>query len=277
MTRSIAAWASALIVAGGAAAAAPQIVADLGTRQVTIADVRAELRDLRATGDVATLLKTMDEKGRATVVHEMVVREQLALAAKAAGVDKQPEIAAEIDRAVTKILGAHYEAIERRKADTSEPKLRDYYEAHRADFRARPRVRARHILTKTRAEAESVRAELIANGDFAQLAATRSADPYTRDKGGELGWISQGVMVEAFEDAVFALKAGEISAVVESSHGFHVIRADSVEPVAPRSFDSVRALVVERVQQAHLDRVRQELDSKFPVKLFPEALKALER
>jgi peptidyl-prolyl cis-trans isomerase C len=277
MKRSLAAWASALVVAGGVAAAAPQIVADLGSRQLTVADVRAELRDLRATGDVAMLLKTMDEKGRATVVREMVVREQFALAARAAGVEKQPEIAAEIDRAVTKILGAHYEAVERQKADTSEPRLREYYEAHRADFQARPRVRARHILTKTREEADSVRADLLAGADFAQLAVTRSADPYTRDKGGELGWISEGVMVEAFEDAVFALKAGEISAVVESSHGFHIIRVDTVEPAAPRSFDSVRALVVERVQQVHLDRVRLELDSKFPVKLFPEALKALER
>lgn len=277
MTRSTAAWAAALVIAGGAAAAAPQIVADLGSRQITIADVRAELRDLRATGDVATLLRTMDEKGRATVVREMVVREQMALAAKAAGLDRQPAIAAEIDRAVTKILGAHYDAARRLEADTSEPRLREYYDAHRADFQARPRVKARHILTKTRAEAEAVRADLSAGGDFVQLAAARSADPYTRDKGGELGWISEGVMVAAFEDAVFALNAGEISPVVESSHGFHVIRADTVEPAAPRSFDSVRALVVERVQQAHLERVRQELDSTFPVKLFPEALKALER
>ena len=277
MKRSPAAWVAALIVAGGAAAAAPQIVADLGSRQVTIADVRAELRDLRATGDVAALLKTMDDKGRATIVHELVLRGQLALAAKADGVDKQPETAAEIDRAITRILAAHYEASERGKADTSEPKLRAYYEAHRADFEAKPRVRARHILTKSRADAEAVRAELDAGADFVQVAASRSLDPYTRDKGGELGWISAGVMVKAFEDAVFALKAGELSAPVESPHGFHIIRADTIEPAAARSFESVRAIVVERVQQAHLERVRQALDSKFPVKLFPEALKALER
>ena len=258
-------------------AGAAQIVADFGARRITLDDVRVELAELRASGDVEVLLKTMDTKGKAEVVESMVQREQLALAARAAAMDKDPRVAAEIDRAITRILASHYAEAERAKADTSDAALRGYYEAHRADFQGRPRVKARHILTRTRAEADAVLVELRAGGDFAALAASRSIDPYTRNKGGELGWVVEGVMVAPFEEALFALREGEVGGPVASTHGFHVIRADAVEPANVRAFESVRAEVVERVRQAHLERRQQQLDAQFPAKRFPDALKALER
>lgn len=265
------------VLAASTIAGAPQTVADFGSRRITVDDVRAELAELRASGDVQVLLKTTDAAGKAAIVDAMVLREQYALAARAAAVDRDPVVAAEIDRAVTRILAARYAEVERRKVDTSNAALRDYYEAHRADFQARPRVKARHILTKTRPEAEAVLAELRGGADFAALAASRSIDPYTRDKGGELGWISEGVMVASFEEALFALREGQTTGPVASTHGFHVVRADSVQPAAVRTFESVRAAVAERVEQAHLDGRRQQLEVQFPVKRFPDALKALER
>lgn len=263
-------------VAGISMAAAPQIVADLGARRITLDDLRAELAELRKSGDVNVLLKTMDANGKADVVESMVQREQLALAARAAALDKDPRVAAEIDRAITRILASHYAEAERARADVSEAALRAYYDAHRADFQGRPRVKARHILTRTRAEAEAVLAELRGGGDFTALAASRSIDPYTRNKG-ELGWVVEGVMVAPFEEALFALHQGEVGGPVASSHGFHVIRADTVEPAVVRGFESVRAELVERVRQAHLERRQQQLEAQFPAKRFPDALKALER
>jgi parvulin-like peptidyl-prolyl isomerase len=272
-----AAWIGVAVTAASVAAAAPQVVAELGPRQITAADVRTELRELRTSGEVATLLKTMDATGRADVVDQMVIREQYALAARAEAMDKRSDTAAEIDRAVTKILAARYAEAERAKADVSEAVLRGCFDAHRADFQSKPRVRARQILVKTRAEADAIAAAIEAGADFVELAATRSQDPYTRGKGGELGWISEGLMVKSFEDVLFALEPGHAPAVAQSGHGFHVIRVDAVEPAAARGFESVRDRVIERVQEAHLRRVQQKLNATYPVKLFPEALKALER
>lgn len=268
---------AAAMLAGTTIAGAPQIVANFGSRRITVDDVRAELADLRTSGDVQVLLKTMDAPGKTAVVDAMVLREQYALAARAAAMEKDPAVAAEIDRAVTRILAARYAEAERGKADTSDAALRAYYDGHRADFQDKPRVKARHILTKTRAEAEAVLAELRAGADFVALAASCSIDPFTRNQGGELGWISEGVMVASFEEALFALHEGQTGGPVASTHGFHVVRADAVEPAAIRPFESVKPVVVERVEQAYLDRRRQQLETQFPVKRSPDALKALER
>lgn len=265
------------LVAGTAIAGAPQVVAELGSRRITVDEVRAELAELRASGDVEVVVKTMDAAGRAAVVDAMIQREQYALAARAAALDKDPAVAAEIARAVTRILARRYTEAERRQADTSTAALRAYFEAHHAEFQAKPRVMARHILTKARAEAEAVLADLRAGADFAALAASRSIDPYTRDKGGDLGWISEGVMIAPFEQALFALHEGQIGGPIASTHGFHVVRADAVEPAAGRPYESVKAAVAERVEQAYLERRQQQLDAQFPAKRFPDALKALER
>jgi peptidyl-prolyl cis-trans isomerase SurA len=78
------------------------------------------------------------------------------------------------------------------------------------------------------AEANEIRARLVAGEDFTQLARRHSADPGSRERGGELGWFRRGRMVPEFDRVAFALRAGEISEVVETSFGFHIIRVDRV-------------------------------------------------
>lgn len=260
-----------------AMAASAQVVAEVAGRQITVADVRTELRLLRATASPEAVLKTMGEEGRAAVVDEMVAREAMAAAARRDGLDRDPEMAAEIDRAVSGILATEYERRARQAADVSEAALRAYYDAHRAEFQAKPRVRARHILLPTREEAERVRAELAAGADFAAVAQARSTDRFTRDKGGELGWITAGTMVQAFEDALFALEVGQTSGAVQSQYGFHIIRIDAVEPAAVPAFEAVRDAVREGVRESSVRAMRARLKTEYPVTVYPEALKALER
>lgn len=87
-------------------------------------------------------------------------------------------------------------------------------------------VRARHILVQTREEAEQVLARLSAGEDFEALAAELSTDETNRENGGDLGWFARGMMVAPFEEAAFALQPGEVSGVVETTFGFHIIRVD---------------------------------------------------
>jgi len=80
--------------------------------------------------------------------------------------------------------------------------------------------------TKARERAEELLKRVRAGEDFAKLADEYSTDPATKGKGGDLGWFSRGLMVKPFEDAAFAMQAGEVSDVVESDFGFHIIKVE---------------------------------------------------
>ena len=116
----------------------------------------------------------------------------------------------------------------------SEERLR-YYEEHPAEFRHEEQVAARHILIQAeesdppeslevdRARAESILASVKQGGDFAALARENSEGP-SAPRGGELGFFARGQMVKPFEDAAFALQPGEVSDVVQTRFGFHIIQ-----------------------------------------------------
>ena len=79
---------------------------------------------------------------------------------------------------------------------------------------------------QTRAKAEELLARLRAGGDFNALAKQFSVDTSNKDQGGDLGWFGRGMMVKPFEDAAFALKPGELSGIVETQFGYHIIKLD---------------------------------------------------
>lgn len=100
---------------------------------------------------------------------------------------------------------------------------------------------ARHILVATEDEANDIVAQLKNGGDFATIAKAKSIDTGSGAKGGDLGFAGRGVMVPSFEEAMFALKVGEISAPVQSDFGWHVIQLLAIKPVDQATVAKLRA------------------------------------
>ena len=101
-------------------------------------------------------------------------------------------------------------------------------------------VHARHILVATQDQAKDVLTQLQGGADFAQLAQQLSTDPGSKDKGGDLGWFGRGVMNKPFEDAAFALQPGQLSDVVQSPNGYHVIQLLERDPSRPVPADQLQ-------------------------------------
>lgn len=129
----------------------------------------------------------------------------------------------------------------------TEREMREFYEQNRASLGNRPAtVTFEQVVLRPRA-ADSARAaartraeqllDSLRNHDanFEELARRHSDDPGSSEQGGDLGWFRRGQMVEAFEDAVFSLREGEISDVVETDFGFHIIRVDRVRGAERRA------------------------------------------
>jgi parvulin-like peptidyl-prolyl isomerase len=104
-------------------------------------------------------------------------------------------------------------------------------------------VHARHILVDTQEEAERLLAQLEAGEDFSALARTYSQDENTREQGGDLGFFPRGVlMAPEVEEAAFGLQPGQVSGVIPSAFGFHIVKVIEREPDRPFSEESLRFL-----------------------------------
>ena len=131
--------------------------------------------------------------------------------------------------------------------EVTEDDLRSAYEQEQDRFTTPEERRIRHILISVadgedaaRAAAEAVVARIRGGEDFAAVAAEVSADAGTKAQGGDLGWMGRGTLVGPFEDAMFALQVGEVSAPVRTTDGFHIIRLDEVRAGGVQPFEAVR-------------------------------------
>jgi len=133
----------------------------------------------------------------------------------------------------------------------SDAQIQEYYNSHKDQYRTPERLHARHILLSTtnkpkdeipkiQAKAEDLLKQIRGGADFAQLAMKNSEDPGSAAKGGDLGWVVRGQMVKNFEDTVFALKPKEVSNVVTTEYGFHIIQVLEKEPARLRPLDEVK-------------------------------------
>jgi peptidyl-prolyl cis-trans isomerase D len=155
----------------------------------------------------------------------------------------------------------------------SDAQVQSYYNAHRDEYRTPERVHARHILLsiankpkdevpKIQAQAEALDKQIKAGGDFAELAKKNSQDPGSAQKGGDLGWVSRGQMVKNFEDAVFTLKPNEISNVVTTEYGFHIIQVLEKQPAHSQTLDEVKPAIIATLKNQNVFDKMQELADK---------------
>jgi hypothetical protein len=151
-----------------------------------------------------------------------------------------------------------------RKVRFTAADARRFYTANTAQFTQPAGRTARHILVKTKAEADRVRAR-ITDATFAAIARTASIDTGSAQQGGDLGQIQQGTLVPEFERVAFALKDGEISQPVKTQFGWHIIQVQLVEArVTP--FAEARAGII----SSQLGQRRQAEFDKFQTRVLAE-------
>jgi len=150
----------------------------------------------------------------------------------------------------------------------SDDDLRRAYEADKDRFRTPERVKVRHILLKTsekpkeevakiRARAEELLKQIRAGADFAELAKKNSEDTASAVNGGAMDWITRGQTVPNFEKTAFSLKPKEISDVIETEYGFHIVQLLEKEDAKLRSFEEVKGeLAQEAKRQIVFDRLQ---------------------
>ena len=157
-----------------------------------------------------------------------------------------------------------------------------YYKENESKFSTAEKIQVSHILIQgdtaaDKAKAEAVLAQLKAGANFAELAEKDSADKFSAKDGGKLDWFGRGVMDPAFDKAAFALnKVGELSGVVQTAFGFHIIKLDGIKPAVVKPFTDVEQSIIADLKEQKLSESFYNLQQDLAQQAFehPDSLDA---
>jgi peptidyl-prolyl cis-trans isomerase C len=238
---------------------AGKVMAEVNGGSITTGDFERELKNL------PEYLKAMADtpQGRKEMLDTMVIRELILQQAAKDGLDKGPEIEEKLQDLRKRLI---VESFLKKKVETesnvSDEDLKKFYEQNKDKFKAGEQVKASHILVKTEKEAKDILAQIKSGGNFEELAKKNSVDS-SAAKGGDLGWFGKGSMVPAFEKAALALKEGQVSEVVKSDFGFHIIKLTGKRAAGIRPFEEVKeqikGAIMPSKQQEVFQKIKEEL------------------
>ena len=247
------------------------VVASIGNETITAEEFKEIVRHIRTEGNTQQVLETMTPEGRRRLLDRLIEQKLFALEAERQGLPQDPIIQMAIQAAVEKVLARYFLQKRLFALDLDDGQLKQYYRKNRQNFQTENRVKARHIVTRTKREAEEALNRIRAGAEFS-LTATQINIDRSKTTGGDLGWVKRGVMVKPFEDALFSLRPGQVSGIVETSFGYHIIKVEKIDPGRVKPFETVKDDVRRRMIDQQIVRLKNELIKKYPVRINDKSL-----
>ena len=205
---------------------------------------------------------------RKMVIDNLAMQILVAQEAATKGLDKAPEVKEQLEMARLSILANSFVKDYMKTAVVSDEALKAEYEKFKA-AQSGNEYKARHILVATEEEAKAIIAKLKKDPKaFEALAKSKSKDPGSKDKGGDLGWFNAKNMVPEFGNAVAKLSKGQMTEEpVKSQFGFHVITLDDSRPLAVPPLEEVKAGMSQQLQQQNLKKMLDDLKAKAKIEI----------
>jgi len=200
------------------------------------------------------------EEEKAAWVRLWVEMELLCGEAVRRGLDNDPRVKARLESLEREYLADHLTYIElRERIEVSEEEIEEYFDEHLDEYANEYRVS--HIMVNTFEEAQQVQ-ELLKKNSFAWVANRYSVDPVAR-RGGDLGYLTKGNMIPAFETVVFDMRPGEVSGIIQSEFGYHIIMlVGTREAQVKIDLADVREMIMNELVLRKRDAAYRELMEK---------------
>jgi parvulin-like peptidyl-prolyl isomerase len=172
---------------------------------------------------------------------------------------------------LTKYVGKHLAV--------TDAEIKEYYQQNINKFASPPKVKPRHILLRNRKEAEQVKEKLRKGEDFAKLAKEYSIDlPMAIEGGGSMGIIEKGKTLPELEKVLFTLNVGEISDIVETRFGFHILTVDEIVTTQYRPLDEVSEIIKNTItvqkEEKAFNEMYGKLEKNAKIEIFEDRVQA---
>ena len=238
------------------------VVARAGSIRITAEDLTKEL--VNSPPAYQNYLSTLEGKKQFL---DILLREKILLnAAQRSGIEKRKEVQKNIEeyrqRAKDQesefrkglVLREYLRELKDKELKVSEPEIKQYYDQNKADFQSPVKVTASHILCTAQSEAEAALRRVRSGEDFSRVAREVSSDP-SASRGGLIGEISKGDLADLpeFESALFSLKSGQVSDVVRTKIGFHIIKKNGEIRLRGQTYDQSAAQIHRVLEKKKFD------------------------
>ena len=213
---------------------------------------------------------------KSMVLDQMISEKMLIQEAKNIGLEKDNDVLEQIKKMTEQILVQVL--IEREildKIKINDEEVLEYYEQNKESFTEKEQVYLYNILLETEEEAQNVLEQLKAGGDFSEIAKEKSTGP-SAAQGGDLGYLTKGTIIPEIEEVVFALEVEELSEIINTDFGFHILKITEKKPETVKSFEEVKEDIIQTLlpnkQKEAFDNLLEELKGKAEIEINEEAL-----
>jgi len=148
----------------------------------------------------------------------------------------------------------------------TETEMKKTYDANPGKYQSPEKRKLRHIIVSDQEKAKQLLEQLKNGADFAQLASQNNIDA-TKQRGGDLNWAQKGIFVKEFEDVAFSLKKGEISDIVKTQFGYHIIKVEDIMPPQQRSYQEVAQEIKRELEKQRISQIEENLRKKYKVEV----------
>ena len=251
-----------------------KILVTVGNKFITLNDFKHRLAKL------PPYYREVADKNKKTLFDDMIVESLFLEDAIRKGVDRDKEVRDIIEEARKKIIIAKFVKTEvDDKIKISEEDMKKYYEEHKDDFKKPEMWRASHILVASEGEAKEILAQLSNGKSFETIAKEKSIDA-TASRGGDVGYFRKGQVVPEFENVCFNLKQGQVSDIIHTQFGYHIIKLTDKKNETIQSFEEAKPgieneLKVKKRNEV-FDKLVLDLKNKYRVNIENDAMKAIE-
>lgn len=211
------------------------------------------------------------------VLDQIISEKLLIQEAKNRSLEQDKDVLEQIKKTTEQILVQSLiekEIIGKVKVDDQEALT--YYEENKDNFITKEQVYLYNILVETEEVAQDILEKLKAGGDFIELAKEKSTGP-SAAQGGDLGYVSKGELIPEIENVIFALEIGNISDIIKSEYGFHILKVTDKKPEVLKTFEEVKEEIVQTLlstkQKEAFDNLLEEIKSQVTIEINEEALK----
>jgi len=213
---------------------------------------------------------------KSMVLDQMISEKLLIQEAKNMGLEEDMDVLEQIKKMTEQILVQtliQKDILD--KVQVGDEEVEKYYETNKDNFTEKEQVHLFNILVKTEEEAQNVLEQLKAGEDFSEIAKTKSTGP-SAAQGGDLGYVAKGTIIPEIEEVIFALELEELSEVVKTDFGFHILKINEKKPETVKTLEEVKEEILQTLlpdkQKEAFENLLEELKGKVEIEINEKLL-----